>query len=502
MKGFKKKGKAVDLDQDLQSQEAAQGKVLASSWIKRNSRKLWITAGGVLLAGSLLLVGQQYVEANKVPFYRVYLDGQEIGTIKDKKELTALYEKKQEEFAKKYPGANMVLETEGVSTVLDKAYKAEVDGHTAIAKLDKQLKSHASGVALKVDGKVIGVVKDQATAEAVLKQVKNKYIPAGEQTTLESKVKKVSTSSSKAATAASSPKLESAVIKEKIEQAAVETTPDKVLDTKAAVARILQGEVTPIVYEVQEGDTITSIAKRFGVSYKSIFHQNPGVEERTMQIGTQLTIKAAKPSLTVKTVERVQEQIVTEPTVIVRKNAKLKAGKTIVASQGQSGLKTMSYRVTKENGQVIQEEWLGQEVVKQPQPRIVVKGTLVLGEGSGQFAWPLSSASMSSSYGQRWGKLHKGVDLVSSNRTIMAADAGVVTFAGTKSGYGNVIIIDHKNGYETLYGHLSKITVKQGAKVQKGASIGVMGSTGRSTGPHLHFEIHKGGQLQNPMKYL
>ncbi|MNZ94643.1 Murein hydrolase activator NlpD precursor [compost metagenome] len=109
---------------------------------------------------------------------------------------------------------------------------------------------------------------------------------------------------------------------------------------------------------------------------------------------------------------------------------------------------------------------------------------------------------MSSSYGQRWGRTHKGIDLVSSNRSILASDDGVVTFAGTKSGYGNCIIIDHKNGYQTLYGHLSKISVKKGEIIEKGSKIGVMGSTGRSTGTHLHFEIHKDGSIQNPMKYL
>jgi len=163
----------------------------------------------------------------------------------------------------------------------------------------------------------------------------------------------------------------------------------------------------------------------------------------------------------------------------------------------------MEYRITKENGIVVNEEWLGQEVTKKSSPKIVVRGTkVVLGEGTGQFAWPVSSAKMTSSYGERWGRTHKGVDLVSSNRSILAADDGVVSFVGTKSGYGNCIIIDHKNGYETLYGHLSKISVKKGQVVEKGDKIGVMGSTGRSTGTHLHFEIHKNGSIQNPLKYL
>ncbi|MNN56524.1 Murein hydrolase activator NlpD precursor [compost metagenome] len=189
--------------------------------------------------------------------------------------------------------------------------------------------------------------------------------------------------------------------------------------------------------------------------------------------------------------------------MIIRKSDSMRSGESKVISQGQSGLKTMEYRLTKENGEVVAEEWLGQEVTKASKPKIVLKGTkVVLGEGSGDFAWPVLGAKMSSSYGQRWGRTHKGIDLVSSNRSIRASDDGVVTFAGTKSGYGNCIIIDHKNGYQTLYGHLSKISVKKGDIVEKGSKIGVMGNTGRSTGTHLHFEIHKNGSIQNPMKYL
>lgn len=253
---------------------------------------------------------------------------------------------------------------------------------------------------------------------------------------------------------------------------------------------------------MREGDTISSIAARFDVSQAELFANNPDVEERTMQIGTVLNVKALQPALTVRTVEKVTEEIVTEPQLIIRKSDNLKAGESKVVAKGSNGLKTMEYRITKENGMVIAEQWLGQEVSKKATPRIVLKGTKVVGEGTGQFAWPVSGANISSSYGSRWGRTHKGVDLVSSDRDILAADEGVVSFTGTKTGYGNVIIIDHKNGYETLYGHLSKISVKEGEIVEKGAKIGVMGSTGRSTGTHLHFEIHKNGGVQNPMKYL
>src|SRR5690606_28305745 len=124
------------------------------------------------------------------------------------------------------------------------------------------------------------------------------------------------------------------------------------------------------------------------------------------------------------------------------------------------------------------------------------------GEGTGSFAWPVKNAKITSRFGQRWGRNHNGIDMSSSKRNILVADTGKVSFAGTKNGYGKTVIIDHQNGDETLYAHLSEISVKVGDVVEKGEKIGVMGSTGRSTGVHLHFEVHENGKVQNPMKYL
>jgi murein DD-endopeptidase MepM/ murein hydrolase activator NlpD len=112
------------------------------------------------------------------------------------------------------------------------------------------------------------------------------------------------------------------------------------------------------------------------------------------------------------------------------------------------------------------------------------------------FQHPIKNPVLSSSFGPRWGKLHKGIDLAHPTGTeILAASAGTVQFArfGASGsgfgGYGNVVVINHNNGYWTLYGHMSKITVREGDQVQRGQVIGLVGNTGRSIGPHLHFEI-------------
>lgn len=120
---------------------------------------------------------------------------------------------------------------------------------------------------------------------------------------------------------------------------------------------------------------------------------------------------------------------------------------------------------------------------------------------AGSFVWPTSGQI---SQGYKW--YHKAVDIANSVGTsILAADSGRVTVAGwtDNTGYGNRVMIDHGNGYVTLYGHMSRVDVVVGQTVRRGDQIGLMGSTGRSTGPHLHFEIRAAGSaLQNPLNFL
>jgi len=123
--------------------------------------------------------------------------------------------------------------------------------------------------------------------------------------------------------------------------------------------------------------------------------------------------------------------------------------------------------------------------------------------------WPVKRGYISSLYGYRsdpfTGKkaFHKGVDIPSAKGTpIYALAAGMVTYAGKKNGFGNIVEIDHGNGYSTLYAHISKIMVSTGDRIDQDQVIAQIGSTGRSTGPHLHLEMFKDGRRFNPRKRL
>lgn len=118
------------------------------------------------------------------------------------------------------------------------------------------------------------------------------------------------------------------------------------------------------------------------------------------------------------------------------------------------------------------------------------------------FVWPANGV-VSSPFGPRWGRMHEGLDIAApEGRPIRAAKAGVVITAEAQSGYGNLVVIDHGNGETTRYGHMSAFGVSKGATVAIGQQIGLVGNTGRSTGPHLHFEIRIGGAAMDPRPYL
>ena len=120
------------------------------------------------------------------------------------------------------------------------------------------------------------------------------------------------------------------------------------------------------------------------------------------------------------------------------------------------------------------------------------------------FAIPVpSSFRYTSGFGQRWGRSHNGVDFAAPNGTPIQSTAdGTVSFAGWESGYGRLVKIRHAFGIETRYAHLSKIRVKKGQRVSRGDRIGDIGSSGNSTGTHLHYEVREGGKAVNPMRYI
>jgi len=122
--------------------------------------------------------------------------------------------------------------------------------------------------------------------------------------------------------------------------------------------------------------------------------------------------------------------------------------------------------------------------------------------GSGQLSWPVSGP-VTSGFGVRWGRMHEGIDIaVGQGTPVHAAAAGTVIYAGWMDGYGNLVVVDHGNGLSTAYGHNSMLASSVGQAVTAGQVIAYSGSTGHSTGPHVHFEVRVNGSPVDPLGYL
>ena len=189
-----------------------------------------------------------------------------------------------------------------------------------------------------------------------------------------------------------------------------------------------------------------------------------------------------------------------------------------VTKKGVNGTQKTTYRISLLDGVQTDAVITDVKTIKKPVNKVVTKGkggsasVVTTGEvSSSGFIWPVPSVhTISSSYGYReGGEFHTGIDIADGDcygATIVASKGGTVEWAGyDDSGYGNYVIIDHGDGYKTLYGHCSSVYVSQGQQVSQGQSICAIGSTGQSFGNHLHFEVRTGDQRsdrQNPLDYV
>jgi murein DD-endopeptidase MepM/ murein hydrolase activator NlpD len=485
--------------QNLLKSFQAKREVHETNGWKKHKWTLLMGACALSLAGSIVIAGNHYVAANMVEVYHVKVGQKEIGIVSSKRIIDDYKAARPIEVQQQNPKVQMVVHTDSITTEVETAFHTPTNDQEVIAALNELLVPQAVGVQLKVDGKVVAVLRDKTTVNGVLDRLKAPF-------------RGVAKESGQVAALAADPiamdistapsELDAIDFVQDVETAEVPLQSQE-LDNPDDVVKLLQtGNLQPTKYTVAEGDCVSCIAKKFNVSKQFVYDKNPSTQGDKLKIGQVLDLTILKPAVSVKTIERViQNQEIQYDTEYV-KDASMRAGVDQPISPGKNGLKKVTIQVTKVDGVLASEQVVHEDVIDKAVAAKVKKGTkVVLGEGSGSFAWPVVSPSISSTFGYRWGKLHKGVD-ITGNKSILSADNGKVVESGYKDDYGNYIIIDHMNGYRTLYGHLSKIAIQNGAIVEKGEKIGIMGSTGDSTGVHLHFEIQKNGNVDNPLKYL
>ena len=271
-------------------------------------------------------------------------------------------------------------------------------------------------------------------------------------------------------------------------------------------------------YTVQNGDTLWSIARKNDLTFRELCALNPNfkgaalTESSNIQEGDTLIVTKEEATLEVRItkMETRQEEIpfTTETT---QSNEDTK-GTTKTLQEGENGLRLVTLQnVYDTNGTLLEQTVVSTQTLKEAVPKKVVVGTKKVTNktayitGSGQFIWPVPNYRNCS----RWyGSGHKGVDICAPAGTpIYASAGGTVTKAGYNkagagTGYGYSVIISHSGGYTTVYAHCLSLTVSAGQSVRQGQLIGYVGSTGRSSGNHCHFEIRRSGSYLAPQNFF
>lgn len=470
----------------------------AIQMLQRRRKPLIIATSSAVAVIGILIGTQQYVEAHTNSYYKVLLNGQPIGEISDKQLVEQAIDAKSKQLASAEMDVAYTLDDNQVSYEDVRAFNKTPDDQATLQALDNGLKSHPVGVKLVVGGKTVAVVKNQKTADEILERVKTKFVPNAAAKT---QVKALAYDTAQAADTASRV-VKSVSFAEDVTMIPTDVQLNQLDDPDDVYKKLTTGNPNKRTYTVQKGDCIGCIAQKTNVPTAVIYANNPWIEDDEIKPGDVLDLTRNNPVLHVKSEEEVTEVEVIDPPVEIRKSDDIKLGQSKTVREGQNGKRQVTYRLVKNNGMMVEEQQIASKVLQPAVSTIILRGTKVIpSEGSGDFAWPVSGHSITSYMGERWGRMHKGIDIVGS-KTIMAADNGTVEFVGQKTGYGNCIIINHNNGFKTLYGHLSKISVKEGQVVSKGDAIGIMGATGDATGVHLHFEVYLNGKLRNPTSYL
>jgi len=439
------------------------------------------------LAGLLVLVVLSAVYYRQSSCYEMCLGEQTIAVVADKGEALEVWEaflEKQEEKL----GRAVVTDAQPAFTRVSKRKAGPVSTAELEQKLAAEVALKTEACVLKVDGEPFITFLDQEKLENMLTEYKERFIPEKDEDV----------------------SLISVEFAERVEMVK-ELVDVRSLDTEEAVKEKLYSlKVPDTIHVVQKGDSFWDIAIKYETTVSELLQLNPQAVPEKLMPGDEILIKPGKPQLSVLvTMETTVTESIPAPTKYIDDASLLRNDRRVV-EEGAPGEKEVTYKIVFENGHESTMEVLAEKVLKEPVERVVKRGTRTfLARGVGRNFGVVSATRVTSDYGWRihpiykTRRFHEGIDLAAPvGRSVHAYTSGTVTFAGRTAGLGLAVYIDHGNGLETRYGHLSKIYVKKGQKVSTGDKIGAVGSTGLSTGPHLHFEVRKNGKPQNPWDYI
>lgn len=444
-------------------------------------KKVLLTSGAVVIMALVCIAGV----FNYCTAYEYSYNGKTLGLVKEKDDVLRITDLVQ----------SALTVDKNVDVVIDtkddiKFKRVSALGDVKIDTSEEVLKRltymgdlNVKAYGIYIDGKKVGAVDTKQTAADVIQDIKDKY-------------------SSKREGA----EIEEAVFVENVEVKKSNTDLQDILSEKEMVDLLCTSGEKETLHKVVAGETLADIAKSYSLSEEDILKDNEDVNPKKLTVGSTLVIKQNAPILTVKITEMVTYEKKIEHEVQEKDDPDLYEGYTETKQKGEDGLSEITSRIVLINGEETEETPLVTTVKKEPVSEIIMVGSKERPPtvGSGKYKWPLAGGyTLTSEFGGRWGRMHEGIDLgVSVGSDVLAADGGTVTYSGYSGAYGYLVIIDHQNGMETRYAHNSQLLVSQGDKVFQGQHIAESGNTGRSTGPHLHFEIRVNGTAVNPLNYL
>ncbi len=419
--------------------------------------------------------------ANRPKLFAVMVDGEVVGHTDDKDLVGEMIARLSEEEA-----FRIGAEVKVASEIAYEKIKCEKD--SAVNEPDdlgQILKERISFVALGyvicIDGEDVVALGSEEEARGTLSDLRDNYV--------------------KTIVEPGHATCDEVLIKEKIDIAEKEISSLLFRNRDEAGTILTRGTDKMLSYTVQRGDSLWAIANANHMSVEDLRKANPEVQGDLIKEGENLNLVVPDPYVTLSSRETVTYTKSIPYSVQVTYDSSMWPWQETVTQEGKSGQKQIVERITRENGKEVSRTRISETVISHPVPKKLIRGNKqVPAMGSGELAWPVQG-TITSKYGWRWGSFHRGVDIGAPSGTeIKAADSGVVTFTGWNGGYGNLVKINHGR-IQTWYAHLSKIAVKTGDKVEKGAVIGYVGSTGNSTGPHLHFEVHVEGVAKDPLDF-
>lgn len=441
-----------------------------------------LVQAAVFLAAGLALAAFAAFRVLYTTATTLTFEGRELGTVASQEEAQSAV-RQVEDSISQVLGSRYNLEPDKVSYTTGLAFRSKlVEEADLEAALNDSLRVVEHGYVLYVGGEAIGATQTQGAFEGLLDQVAAGF------------------------------RNENTISIDFVEGVEIKECdlPVEEFTNLADVALLLNSEKDgEVTYTVKQGDCWSVIAQDNNMTNGDLLRLNPGYDIDKLQIGDELLISNAVPYLTVRAVqiEYYEEDIPYE--IEYRDDNTMWEGDTKVISKGEYGKADTVARVTYEGVEEMEREIISQDITLEPVTEIQARGTKERPSWAptGSFRWPVSGGTITSRYGSRhiFGgtSFHGGVDIAKSYGTdVVAADGGEVIYAGWMGSYGYLVQIDHQNGYVTYYGHNSSLLVSVGDKVYKGQHIAEMGSTGRSTGPHCHFEVRYKGERQNPLNYL